>query len=276
MVPKIAISEAKKARIIDKAGHFGVGLGAKYGGCAPITFAAICEAFKSEGIELFSHETQETIIQGMLGLHGGVAMTGIGTCGAITSSAFAISCVIGVTTEDLEKNPTLNSVPAVTVVEDIMDRFEETYGATDCLRLRYNRVQRTFDFLDPDATVWEVIFAASQPNKCGMFANCYKCGSDQVMPAVGAMWAAESICDLLNKKPEDRKKLPPHLQGYNFQDLIPKAQKVAAFLKELGIGQPEQKISWREYRKFKLAGKKGLEESRPCGVDAPGKKRSKK
>jgi hypothetical protein len=220
---------------------------------------------------LFSPETEEIIVQGMLGLHGGVGMTGIGTCGAITSSAFVISCVIGINTEDLAKNPRLGSVPAVTITEDIMDRFDETYGATDCLKLRYNRVQRTFDFLDPDATMWEVIFATSQPNKCGMFANCYKCGSDQVMPSVGARWAAESICDLLNKEPEERKKLPPHLQGWHFQDLMPKAQKLAEFMKELGIGRPDQKISWREYRKLKLKGKKGLEESRPPGVDAPEK-----
>jgi hypothetical protein len=42
-------------------------------------------------------------------------------------------------------------------------------------------------------------------------------------------------------------------------------------MKELGLGRPDQKISWREYRKLKLKGKKGVEESRPCSVDAPRK-----
>jgi hypothetical protein len=137
--------------------------------------------------------------------------------------------------------------------------------------LRYNRIQRAFDFLDPDATVWEALFAASEPQKCGVGADCYDCGRDQGMPSAGARWGAESICDLLKKEPEERKKLPPHLRGLSWQEMMPKVQKVAQLMKELGLGRPAEKISWREYRKLKLKGKKGVEESRPCGVDAPEK-----
>jgi hypothetical protein len=52
---------------------------------------------------------------------------------------------------------------------------------------------------------------------------------------------------------------------------MPKVQKVAQLMKELGLGRHDEKISWREYPTFKLKGKKGVEESRPCGVDAPTK-----
>jgi hypothetical protein len=208
---------------------------------------------------------------GLQGLHSGVAFTGTGNCGGIIGSAFAIAYVVGITREDNTKNPRAGVAACIPVVEDIMDRFEENYGATDCLRLRYNRIQRAFDFLDPDATVWEMLFAVSQPQKCGVGASCFECGRDQGMPSMGARWGAESICDLLQKEPEERKKLPPHLEGLSPQELIPKVQKVAELMKELGLGRPEQKISWREYRKLKLKGKKGLEESRPCGVDAPEK-----
>ena len=271
MIGKINIDEAKKKRIIEKAGHLGDEDAMKYGACAPLTFAAICEAFRSEGIELFSPETQEIIVQGMMGLHGGIAKTGVGTCGGIIGSAFAISYVVGVTTEEVSKNLRLNDAISVPIVEDIMDRFEETYGATDCLRLRYNRIQRAFDFLDPDTTIWEMLFFTAQPNKCGIGANCYECGRDQGMPVVGARWGAESICDLLNKEPEERKKLPPHLKGLEMEEIIPKVKKVAQLMEELGLGRPNEKISWREYRTFKLKGKKGVEESRPCGVSAPKK-----
>ena len=275
MIGKIEIDEAKKKRIIDKAGHLGDEVGAyggmKYGACAPLTFAAICEAFRSEGIELFTPEIQEIIVQGLMGLHGGIAKTGVGTCGGIIGSAFAVSYVVGVGTKEVSKNLMLSDAPSIPIVEDIMDRFEETYGATDCLRLRYNRCQRAFDFLDPDATIYELLFAASQPNKCGVMANCYECGRDQCMPVVGARWGAESICELLNKEPEERLKLPPHLQGLDLQELMPKVKKVAQFMEELGLGRPNEKISWREYRTLKLKGKKGVEESRPCGVDAPEK-----
>jgi hypothetical protein len=238
-----------------------------------LTFASICEAFRSEGIEIFTPEVQDIIVQGMMGLHSGIAFTGTGNCGGIIGSAFVIAYIVGVTPDDIAKNQRAHVAPCIPIVEDIMDRFEETYGATDCLRLRYNRIQRAFDFLDPDATVYEMLFAVSQPQKCGVMADCYGCGRDQGMPSVGARWAAESICDLLNKEPEERKILPPHLTGLSPDELMPKVQKVAQLMKELGLGRPEEKISWREYRKLKLKGKKGVEESRPCGVDAPRKEK---
>jgi hypothetical protein len=207
----------------------------------------------------------------MMGLHSGIAFTGTGTCGGVIGSAFAIACVVGITDEDLAKRQRLHVAPCIPIVEDIMDRFEETYGATDCLRLRYNRIQRAFDFLDPDATMYEALFAISERQKCGVFADCYECGRDQGMPSVGARWGAESICDLLNKEPEERKKLPPHLQGFDIEEMKPKLEKVAQLMKELGLGRPNEKISWREYRKLKLKGRKAVEESRPCSVDAPKK-----
>ncbi len=214
---------------------------------------------------------QDAIVTGMMGLHSGIAFTGTGNCGGIIGSAFAVAYVVGVTPDDIAKNSRAHVAPCIPVVEDIMDRFEETYGATDCLKLRYNRIQRAFDFLDPDASMWEVLFAASQQQKCGVLADCYECGRDQGMPSVGARWGAESICDLLNMEPEERKKLPPHLRGLEWEELMPKAEKVAQLMKELGLGRPGEKISWREYRKLKLEGRKGVEESRPCGVKAPDK-----
>jgi hypothetical protein len=270
VVGKIDIDEAKKKRIIDKAGHLGAENVMKLGACSVNTFVSICDAFKSEGIEFFSPETREVIIQGLMGLHAGIATTGIGTCGGIIGSAFAISYVIGIGTKEVSKDVMLSDAPSVPIVEGVIDRFEETYGATDCLRLRYNRTQRAFDLLDPDASLWEMIFFGAEPTKCGLGASCYECGQDQGMPSVGARWGAETICELLNKEPEERKKLPPHLQGLGV-DLIPKVKKVAQLMEELGLGRPKEKISWREYRTFKLKGKKGVEESRPCGVDAPKK-----
>ena len=124
--------------------------------CAPGIFEGIAEAFRGEGVEIFPLEIQKALTSGFIGLHGGVAMSGVGTCGAITASTFLISYVVGVTTEELAENGNLNYASCVPAVTYIVDRFEETYGATDCLRLRYNRVQRAFDLLDPDAEGAEV------------------------------------------------------------------------------------------------------------------------
>jgi len=272
MVGKIEIDQAKRERIIDKAGHLADEIGARYMACAPATFEAICEAFRSENIELFTPECQEAMTQGMIGLHGGVSMTGVGTCGAVTASAFIISYVVGVTTKEISENGNLNYAAAIPTLEYVIDRFEEEYGAIDCLRIRYNRVQRAVDFTDPDARILEMTFALHQPEKCGMTAPEFEGGRDQTAPVRGARWAAEAICDLLAMEPEERKVLPPHLRGLGIQEMAPKLQKVVDALKELGWGRPHEKISYREYRTFKLKGKEGLEKSRMGKVSAPKKK----
>ncbi len=272
MIGKIEIDEAKKNRIIEKAGHLADEIGVKFMACAPATFAAICDAFRSEDIELFAPETQEMLTQGMMGLQGGVALTGVGTCGAVTASAFIISCVVGVTTEELTKNPNLNYAMSIPIVEDVIDRFEEDYGAIDCLRLRYNRVQRALDLTDPDARILELTFAVYEKEKCGMTAANFEGGRDQSPPVRGARWAAEAICDLLRMEPEERKKIPPHLRGLGPQEMASKLEKVAQALRELDWGRPDEKISYREYRTFKLKGKKGLEEKRLGSIKAPREK----
>jgi hypothetical protein len=276
VVPKIEIDEAKKNRIIDKASRLGDEYQGLQGACSSATFMAICDAFRSEGIEFFSPEIQEMMNQGLRGLHAGIAETGIGTCGGVTGSAFVISYVVGISTEDVKKIHMANTAVSIPIVEGIMDRFEEVWGATDCLRLRYNRTQRAFDFVDPDGIAYHVLFLASQPNKCGARASTFECGRDQCMPTTGARWGAEVICELLNMEPEERKKLPPHIQRLGTrEEMQQKAEKVMKVMEEVGFGRPNEKLSWRDYRTFKLKGKKGVEESRPCGVDAPEKEESK-
>jgi len=271
MVGKFDIDKAKRERIIEKAGHLADEIGARYMACAPATFAAICDAFRSEDIELFPPEVQEAMTQGMIGLHGGIAMTGVGTCGAVTASTFIISCVVGVTTEEISENSNLNYAASIPAVEYVIDRFEEDYGAIDCLRVRYNRVQRTYDFTDPDARIQEMIFAMYQNEKCGMIASKFEGGRDQTPVVRGSRWAAEAICDLLVMDPEERKELPPHLRGLGIQEMAPKLQKVVQALKELDLDRPNEKISYRDYWTFKLKGKKGLEEKRLGKVSAPKK-----
>jgi len=271
MIGKVKFNDVQRKRIIDKAGHLADEFGAKYMACAPGIFEGIAEAFRAEGVEIFPIEIQKALTSGFIGLHGGVAMSGVGTCGAITASTFLISYVVGVTTEELSENGNLNYASCIPAVEYIVDRFEETYGATDCLRLRYNRVQRAFDLLDPDARINEELFIMYQPNKCAMIAPEFEGGREQTPPVQGGRWAAEAICDLLALEPEERKELPPHLRGLGMQEMAPKLQKVVEALKELDFGRPNEKISYRDYWTFKLKGKKGVEEKRLGSISAPKK-----
>jgi len=271
MIKKVKFDDAQRKRVIDKAGHLACEFGTKYMACAPGIFEGIAEAFRSEDVELFPIEIQKALTSGFIGLHGGVAMSGVGTCGAITASTFLISYVVGVTTDELSQNGNLNYASCVPAVTYVFDRFEETYGATDCLRLRYNRVQRAFDLLDPDARISEELFIMYQPNKCAMIAEKFEGGLDQTPPVQGARWATEALCDLLAMEPEERKELPLHLRGLGMQEMAPEIEKVAEALKKLHFGYPEQKISYREYWKFKMKGKKGVEEGRLGSISAPKK-----
>jgi hypothetical protein len=271
MIGKVEINDAQRKRIIDKAGHLADEYGAKYMACAPAIFEGIAEALRDEGIELFPKEVQKALTSAFIALHGGVAMSGVGTCGAVTASTFIIGYVVGVTTEELVKNANLNYASCVPAVTYIVDRFEETYGAIDCLRMRYNRVQRAFDLLDPDARINEELFIMYQPNKCAMIADKFEGGLDQTPPVQGARWAAEAICDLLAMEPEERKELPLHLRGLGMQEMAPEITKAAEALKKLHFGRPEEKLSYREYWTFKMKGKKGVEEGRLGSISAPDK-----
>jgi|GEM_PF-603027 len=269
MLEKIDLSEEQKKRIINRAGELGDEIGSKFMACCPATFAAICEAFREENIELFSAEVQEIITQGMLALEGGVGKTGVGTCGAVTAATFLISSVIGVTTKELQDNTNLCYAACLPAVESIVDRFEEDYGAIDCLRLRYNRCQRAFDFTDPDARIFELLFSVWQKEKCGIKAASFEKGRDQCPPVRGARYAAETICELLSMEPKERKKVPPHFEGLGPKEIVPKLRKAVEILEELGIGRPREKISYREYRKLKTQGKEALEKERLGSVEAP-------
>jgi hypothetical protein len=269
MIDKIEIDKAKRKRIIDKAGHLADELAFKYYACAPGTFAGICEAFRSEGIELFSPETQEVLTMGMVGLQGGIGITGVGTCGAVSAGAFIISHVTGITTEELAKNVNFNYAIAIPVVTYVVDRFEEAYGAIDCLRLRYNRVQRAYDRCDPDAKLYETLFAMYEKEKCGIMADDFAGGRDQIPVVRGACWACEGICDLLGMKIEERKELPAFVHDLDPAIMEPKLKKVVKALKELDFARPQEKISYREYWDLKLKGKKGVEDSRLGSISAP-------
>jgi len=269
MLPRIDIPEDRRQRIIDRAGHLADEVGVDLLACCPATFVAICEAFKSEGVELFSPETQDAVTQGMVGLHGGVAMTGVGTCGAVTAATFAISYVVGVSSADLARDGNLNYASSIPAVESVIDRFEEDYGAIDCLRVRYNRVQRALDLTDPDARILELTFAMYEKEKCAMGHPNFEDGRDQTPPARGARYACEAICELLALEPDERKVIPAHLQGLSPRDMEPQLKKVVEVLKEMGWGRPNEKISYRDYRKLKLKGKAALERERLGDMPAP-------
>ena len=244
---KVELSEEQRERIIENACRFALEAGRKYLACAPRTCEGICRAFREEGIELMPIEVEEAIHMGMMGLHGGTAASGVGTCGAVSAACFLIAYVVGLTRKEVMENSALGAAASLPGIINIVNRFEEEFGAIDCLRLRYNRTQRAFDFLDPDARFWEMMFIVAEKDKCGMLSARDPKEIDHPV-VLAARLGAETICELLQMEPEERKTVPPELARR--PDMVEIEKKIAPILREMGY--PNQKISYRHRRAEKL------------------------
>jgi hypothetical protein len=86
-----------KEEIVNKAGELGVEYERNYQGCAQCSFGAIVDALRWGGLELIAEDVQEQLLAGLTVLSGGVAMTGNGSCGAVTGSGLAIGLAMGIT-----------------------------------------------------------------------------------------------------------------------------------------------------------------------------------
>lgn len=186
----------KKEKIVKKAKELKVQYG-KYVGCALTTFAAVVDAFRSEGIELFTPEVQEQISKGIFGLTGGTAAQSIGTCGAVSAGTFLVSYVSDLGTKDLTKElPELTKedlekvfVPMDNAEKYITDKYMEQYGSIICGDIRFKRTGRVYSFRRPDTWAEMIQYTRDHPKECG----ARDVTSDH--PSVtGAGWAAEAIC----------------------------------------------------------------------------------
>ena len=171
----------------------------KYVGCSLMTFAAVVDAFRSEGIELFTPEVQEQISKGIYALTGGTAGQSTGTCGAVAAGTFLVSYVSDLGTKDLTKEiPELTKedldkalVPFANAEQGITDKYMEQYGSIVCEAIRFKRNGRVFSFRRPDTWDEMTQYMRDHPKECGSADVT----SDH--PSImGVGWAVEAICAL--------------------------------------------------------------------------------
>ena len=188
----------KKERIVKKAKELKVEY-KSYIGCSARTFASVVDAFRSEGIELFTPEVQEQIFKGLYALTGGTAAQSIGTCGSVVAGTFLVSYVSDLGTQDLtkgmaelteeDKNKIL--LPIMNAMQGITDKFMQQYGSILCNEIRFKRTGRVYSFIRPDTFDEMVQYMKTHPEDCG---------SDDVTSdhpsTMGAGWAVEAICAL--------------------------------------------------------------------------------
>jgi len=180
----------KKETIVARAKELGKENERKYVGCSQSTFAAIVDAFRSEGIELFTPEEQERVFKGMVGLQGGTGGTSYGTCGAVIGPGFLISMVSGIGTKELLEDKYKGANSCTNVIKGVTSKFVKEFGSINCRDICFRRWGRVLDFCRPDTMREFVEKAKERP----------ECQDTRCTIAIGAGWGAEQICDMIGIK----------------------------------------------------------------------------
>jgi len=180
----------KKERIVAKAKELGKENETKYIGCSQSSFAAVVDAFRSEGIELLTPEEQEKIFKGMVGLQGGTGGTSLGTCGAVIAPSFLVSMASGIGTKEQLEDKYKGSVSCANVINGVTSRFIKEFGSIVCRDICFRRWGRVLDFCRSD-TMREFLAKSKERPECQ---------DTRCTISIGAGWGAEQICDMMGIK----------------------------------------------------------------------------
>lgn len=110
----------------------------KYYGCSQTTLAAVADAL---GIDA------EQVFKSMIGLAGGVGITGWGTCGALTGAAAAISLYLGPDRREYENTPEIR-FKIYELCWEVAEKFKERFGGVTCWEVQRKLFGRHFDLRD--------------------------------------------------------------------------------------------------------------------------------
>ena len=141
----------------------------EYHGCAQATFAAL-----SEVLGLYD----ENIFKAVIGLTGGTADMGKGTCGGLVGVAAVAGLLYGAGKEEI----TQEHVEKISnIVAEVGQKFMEEYGSITCWDIQKKVYGRSFNLRDPKEL--EEFLQRKDVWKCGRV-----CGK-------AAAWALERILE---------------------------------------------------------------------------------
>jgi C_GCAxxG_C_C family probable redox protein len=109
-----------------------------YRGCAQSTLAALQDVFEMR---------DDAVFRSASGLAGGIGLTNLGTCGALTGGAMAISMVFGREREEFD-DPHRKRMVAYRLCKQLADRFLEEYGSVVCGEIQEVHLGREYDLWD--------------------------------------------------------------------------------------------------------------------------------
>jgi len=194
----MAALKKTKREIMSKARELGVEYEKKYQGCAQCTFGAVVDALRWEGIELIPEDVEEQLLTGLTVLSGGVAMTGNGSCGAVTAGGLAIGLATGISREMQLQDRSIRRLGYAAVQKGVVDKYYQKYNSILCKDIQRKRFGKAWDMARPEMS--EEFLKTS-----GLFdinertPEKHFCLTPNCTIALAAMWATEYILDELEK-----------------------------------------------------------------------------
>lgn len=187
-----------KEEITHKARGLAVEYEKKYQVCALCTFGAVVDALRWGGLELIPEDVEEQLLTGLTVLSGGVAMTGDGSCGAVTGGGLAIGLAMGISREMQLKDRSLRRLGYAAVQKGVVDKYYQKYNSILCKDVQRKRFGKAWDLTRPEMSQEFLktsgLFDINErtPERC-------VCLTPDCTIALAAMWATEQILDELEK-----------------------------------------------------------------------------
>ena len=191
---------------IQRAKELGPAYERSLDGCGHCSFAAVMDSLKLEGIRLITEEAEEKAFSGLMGLTGGFGNMGIGSCGALSGAAFALSLATGVTKEENARDKTSRWLAYRDVKKYIGDKFVERWGALTCREIQIKNFGVALNSRIPERN--KELFKTATEKGCGT--------PDRCTIALAAGWATEGVLEILDRSPEERERIKTELTSERF------------------------------------------------------------
>jgi C_GCAxxG_C_C family probable redox protein len=128
--------EAHAQRMLQKARDTARRSRERHAGCAEATFAAIAETLK------LPHK--HAVLPALVGMSGGIADFGTGSCGAIAGAVAAISLVYNYVPSRSDRDQS-RRYQLFGVIERVAQRFKDKYGDLSCRAVQMQIFGKSFD-----------------------------------------------------------------------------------------------------------------------------------
>ena len=136
--------------LVRRAGELAVEYEAEFKGCTQTTFLAIADTLRWGGLEIISPDAVDELFPGISLLSAGIAITGEGSCGAVTGATLAIGLALAKARGVQGRDMTTMGDSCAIVRREVLDKFYDTYNSQRCMDIQLKRFGKAWDFRIPE------------------------------------------------------------------------------------------------------------------------------